>query len=53
MVNNFDLAKFTGEWIRSWNSHDLESILYHYSDDVEITSPMIKQAAGHGGNVAE
>ena len=46
MSNNFDLIKFTNEWIDSWNSHDLDQILNHYSDDVEITSPMIKQATG-------
>jgi ketosteroid isomerase-like protein len=38
--------KFAHEWITSWNSHDLEDILTHYSDDIEITTPMIKLAAG-------
>ena len=46
MNNNLDLLKFTNEWINSWNSHDLDEILTHYSDDVEITSPMITLAAG-------
>ena len=46
MNNNSDLLKFTNEWINSWNSHDLDDILNHYSDDVEITSPMITLAAG-------
>ena len=30
----------------AWNSHDIERILSHYSEDVEITTPMIKLAAG-------
>ena len=38
--------KFAESWIESWNSHDLDKILNHYSDDVEITTPMIKLAAG-------
>jgi len=38
--------KFAEEWIESWNSHDLERILSHYSADVEITTPMIKLALG-------
>jgi ketosteroid isomerase-like protein len=38
--------EFAREWITSWNSHDLEDILSHYSDDIEITTPMIKLAAG-------
>jgi ketosteroid isomerase-like protein len=41
-----DAQEFANEWIRSWNSHDLDDILSHYSDDVEITSPMIRLAAG-------
>ena len=38
--------EFANEWIESWNSHDLDRILSHYSDDFEITTPMIKVALG-------
>ncbi|KRD10474.1 hypothetical protein ASE21_12300 [Flavobacterium sp. Root901] len=38
--------KFAEEWIKSWNSHDLEDIMKHYADDLEITTPMIKLAGG-------
>lgn len=38
--------EFAKEWINSWNSHDLDVILSHYSDDIEVTTPMIKLAAG-------
>jgi hypothetical protein len=38
--------KFAEEWINSWNSHNLEDILSHYSEDIEITTPMIKLALG-------
>lgn len=38
--------QFADEWISAWNSHDLELILNHYSDDIEVTTPMIKMAAG-------
>jgi ketosteroid isomerase-like protein len=38
--------KFAKEWIESWNSHDLNAILKHYSDDIEITTPMLKMAIG-------
>ena len=41
-----DAKKFASTWIESWNSHDLDNILTHYSDDIEITTPMIKLAAG-------
>lgn len=38
--------EFAQKWIESWNSHSLENILSHYSDDIEITTPMIKMAGG-------
>jgi hypothetical protein len=41
-----DSKKFAAEWIESWNSHDLDRILSHYTDDVEVTTPMIKVAMG-------
>lgn len=37
---------FAEEWIRAWNSHDLEDILSHYAEDIEVTTPMITLAAG-------
>ncbi|HNH23245.1 MAG TPA: nuclear transport factor 2 family protein, partial [Ferruginibacter sp.] len=37
---------FAQAWINSWNSHDLADILDHYSDDIEVTTPMIKMALG-------
>ncbi|MBV8328746.1 nuclear transport factor 2 family protein [Chryseobacterium sp.] len=41
-----DHKDFAQEWINVWNSHDLENILSHYSDDIEITTPMIVMATG-------
>jgi hypothetical protein len=38
--------EFATAWIISWNSHNLEDILSHYSEDIEITTPMIKLATG-------
>lgn len=38
--------KFAEEWINSWNSHDLDDILSHYSEDIEISTPMIAMATG-------
>lgn len=41
-----DAEKFAKDWITVWNSHDLGAIMNHYTDDIEITTPMIKLAAG-------
>ncbi len=40
-----DAQDFARKWIAAWNSHDLDDILTHYADDVEITTPMIRLAA--------
>lgn len=40
------LNEFANNWINDWNSHDFEKILSHYSDDIEVTTPMIKMALG-------
>jgi len=34
---------FASEWIEAWNSHDLDKIMSHYSDDFEMNSPVITQ----------
>lgn len=33
--------KFAEEWEAAWNSHDLERIVAHYTDDVVFQSPYI------------
>lgn len=37
---------FAADWIGSWNAHDLERVLSHYADDMEMSSPIIVQIAG-------
>ena len=38
--------RFAQEWIEAWNSHDLDRILSHYSDDFEFSSPRIVELMG-------
>jgi hypothetical protein len=38
--------KFARGWIAAWNAHDLESILAHYDDAVELTSPVAIEVLG-------
>lgn len=42
---------FGAEWIKAWNSHDLEQILSHYTDDFEMSSPVIAQLAGEPSGI--
>lgn len=37
---------FAREWIAAWNSHDLDAIMAHYEDDVELVSPVAAQLLG-------
>src|SRR5215471_4111459 len=37
---------FAKEWIAAWNSHDLDRVLSHYTDDFTMSSPYIAQIAG-------
>lgn len=41
MISKESAYKLASEWIESWNSHDLERILDHYTDDFEFTTPFI------------
>lgn len=42
---------FARDWIEAWNSHDLERILSHYSDDFVMSSPRIAVVAGEPSGV--
>jgi ketosteroid isomerase-like protein len=37
---------FASDWIASWNAHDLDRVLAHYIEDMEMFSPVIVQIAG-------
>jgi hypothetical protein len=43
-----EAQEFALEWIAAWNSHDLDRILGHYADDVEVTSPLVETVLGPG-----
>lgn len=30
-------------WVAAWNAHDLDSIMTHYEDAIELTSPVAAQ----------
>ncbi len=38
-----DATRFVAQWAQDWNSHDLEALLSHFSDDVLWTSPVAAQ----------
>ena len=38
--------QFAQEWVEAWNEHDLEKILSHYTDDFQMSSPLIVRLMG-------
>lgn len=40
MPSEFNAKEFAAGWIAAWNSHNLDTILSHYSPDVLLTSPV-------------
>jgi hypothetical protein len=39
----WDLAN---HWVAAWNAHDLDLIMTHYDDAIELTSPVAAQLLG-------
>jgi len=47
MLTAEQINAFADEWLAGWNSHDLERILSHYTDEIEFRSPLIVSIAGN------
>jgi ketosteroid isomerase-like protein len=39
-------SEFAASWIEAWNSHDLDRILAHYSENVLFSSPFVGTIGG-------
>jgi predicted ester cyclase len=35
--------KLANHWVAAWNAHDLELIMAHYEDSIEVVSPVAAQ----------
>ncbi|HEY9099572.1 MAG TPA: nuclear transport factor 2 family protein [Thiobacillus sp.] len=46
MIDKDFAEHFAADWIDSWNTQDLVRILSHYTDDFEMSSPVIIQITG-------
>jgi len=52
-VTKEEAWEFANHWIAAWNAHDLDLILSHYDDAIELTSPVAARLLGTSdGNVA-
>jgi hypothetical protein len=41
-----DAKEFARDWVAAWNSHDLDAILFHYAQNVTLTSPVVTKVMG-------
>jgi ketosteroid isomerase-like protein len=46
MIARDRALEFAQEWVGAWNAHDLEGVLSHYTDDFEMSSPLIAPFTG-------
>ena len=45
-VTGHDAWNLANHWVAAWNAHDLELIMTHYEDAIELTSPVAAQLLG-------
>jgi predicted ester cyclase len=45
-VTKDEARNLANHWIAAWNAHDLDLIMAHYDDAIELTSPVAAQLLG-------
>jgi predicted ester cyclase len=45
-VTKEEAWSLANHWVEDWNAHDLDSIMSHYKEAVELTSPVAAQLLG-------
>jgi len=43
MLTKEEAYDFAEHWLSAWNAHDLDQIMEHYEDQVELSSPVVAQ----------
>ncbi|PWV56158.1 nuclear transport factor 2 family protein [Chitinophaga sp. S165] len=43
MISREQALQFADEWVAAWNTHNLDAVLEHYTEDFEMSSPFILQ----------
>jgi len=45
-VTREDAGNLAKHWVAAWNAHDLDQIMAHYEDAIELTSPVAARLLG-------
>jgi hypothetical protein len=46
-MNDAEALQFARVWIETWNSHNLDAIVAHYTESVELLSPVAGEILGN------
>ena len=46
MLTKEQAHQLAQEWVAAWNAHDLDQIMAHYEEEVELISPVAAQLLG-------
>ena len=46
-----EIRQLAEDWVAAWNAHDLEAIISHYDERVELISPVAEQLGIPDGKV--
>ena len=52
-MNSHEILKFSRDWVRAWNQHNIDEIMNHYQDDFILSSPAIVQLFGEQSGVLQ
>lgn len=53
MISKQKAQELAQEWIEAWNSHDIDQILSHYSNEIVFTSPFIVKLLGDNSGIIQ
>lgn len=42
-MDHADAVAFADDWVKAWNTHDLEKVVSHFAENVVFTSPIAAQ----------
>jgi hypothetical protein len=48
-MDHTEAQAFAEQWVRDWNSRDIDALLEHFADDVVFTSPVAVRLLGGDG----
>ncbi len=47
MITQKFAKSFAEKWVSAWNSHDIDEIIVHYADNVDLIFPIAEKLLGN------